>query len=150
MSLRLANKTRRKQEMGSLTRADILGSNDLPTEKVECPEWGGYVYVKALTAAERDAWENSMFEIKQKHGQAPEMVPKRENTRARFCAVSMVDESGTLLFSAADVVALGSKSAKALDRVFGVAQRLSGLSNDDMDTLEKNLSTTQTDTSTTN
>ena len=136
--------------MKSLTRADILGANDITKEKVECPEWGGYVYVKALSAAERDAWENSMFEIKQKHGQAPEMIPKRENTRARFCAISMVDESGTLLFSPADVLALGAKSARALDRVFAVAQRLSGLSNDDMDILEKNLSTTQADTSTTN
>jgi len=136
--------------MKALTRAEILNANDTQKEKVECPEWGGYVYVKALTGTERDAWENSLFELKPKPGRESEITFKRENIRARFCAISVVDESGTLMFAPADIEALGKKSARALDRIFSVAQRLSGLSNTDLEELEKNLTKTPADTSTSN
>ena len=136
--------------MKALTRAEVLNANDSQKEKVECPEWGGYVFVKALTGTERDAWENSLYEVKSRPGRESEVTLKRENVRARFCAVSVVDESGTLMFAPADIEALGKKSAKALDRIFSVAQRLSGLSNTDLEELEKNLTKTQADTSTSN
>lgn len=31
---------------------DILAADDLPTARVDCPEWGGQVEVKALTRAQ--------------------------------------------------------------------------------------------------
>jgi len=40
---------------------------------------------------------------------------------------------GDRLFADADIAALGSKSAKALDRVFAVAQRLNGIGSDQVD-----------------
>jgi len=43
------------------------------------------------------------------------------------------------LFTDADVKALGMKSAVALQRVFDVAQRLSGITSDDVDELAKEL-----------
>ena len=37
-----------------LTREQILGLSDLPREEVRIPEWGGVVFVRALTGSERD------------------------------------------------------------------------------------------------
>jgi hypothetical protein len=124
--------------MKQLSRNDILSHDDFRKEKVEVPEWDGYVYVKGLTSLERDQWENSLYEVK-KGNSGSEVLMKRENIRARFCAVSVVDESNTLMFSPADLEALGRKSALALERIFTVAQRLSGLTAEDLEELEKNL-----------
>jgi len=56
-----------------------------------------------------------------------------ENVRARLVSLALCDETGTRLFSDADITVLGAKSAKALDRVFAVAQRLNGIGSDQVD-----------------
>jgi hypothetical protein len=60
------------------------------------------------------------------------------NIRARLCAMAMVSDDGERIFTDADMKALGKKSAKALDRVFAVAQKLNGLSAGDVEELAKN------------
>ena len=37
-----------------LDRASILGSDDREIERVPVPEWGGFVFVRNLSGAERD------------------------------------------------------------------------------------------------
>lgn len=113
--------------MGYLGRDAILGADDRVTEDVPVPEWGGTVRVIGLTGAERDRMEASVV------GNGKKM--NLTNFRARLCALSIVDENNDRVFSDADVGALGKKSAGALERVFSVAQRLSGLSNDDVEDL---------------
>ena len=61
-----------------------------------------------------------------------------DNVRARFAVLTICDEQGTRIFNAADAAKLGSKSAAALDRVFAVAQRLNGFSNEDTEELAGN------------
>jgi len=119
--------------MGFLTRDQILQVQDIVTEDVPVPEWGGTVRVRGLSGHERDAFEAG---IVQPSGRTIRYT--LENLRARLVALSVVDESGARLFSAADVVALGRKSAAALERVYNVAQRLAGLSNQDVEELAKN------------
>lgn len=114
-----------------LTRELILGADDLVTELVEVPEWGGDVRVRTLTGAERDAFEMAVYTMRQKAGAAI-------NIRALLVALCAVDDDGKRLFSERDAVQLGAKSAKALDRIFSVAQRLNGLTAADVDELAKN------------
>lgn len=116
-----------------LSRDDILDAADLPRELVEVEEWGGAVYVRALSGTERDAFEASIITQRGKR-----VEPNLQNLRAKLVALAVVDEDGERLFSDGDVQALGRKSAAALDRVFGVAQRLSGLSPGDVEDLAKN------------
>jgi hypothetical protein len=78
------------------------------------------VYVRAMNGTERDRFEVGMYLSREK----PE---EQAVIRARVVAFCTVDESGKSIFSARDVDALGKKSAKALDRIFLVAQRLSGI-----------------------
>jgi len=106
-----------------LSRDAILSSDDLPRERVDVPEWGGEVFVRTLTGTERDEFEQSMQGKKDKIN--------LDNVRARFAVLTICDEQGTRIFNAADAAKLGSKSAAALDRVFAVAQRLNGFSNED-------------------
>lgn len=116
--------------MTLLSRSQILDSQDLLTEDVDVPEWGGTVRIRALTGIERDRLEASMMG---KDGRPS--AAKLANFRARLVATCMVDEDEQPVFGTADVAALGAKSAAALERVSNAAQRLSGLSDADVDEL---------------
>lgn len=113
----------------ALSRASILAADDLKREEVDVPEWGGTVYIAAMTGAMRDAWEASL---------APGGKLDIGNIRARLVAYAAVDEAGARLFGDADAEALGRKSAAALDRCAKVAQRLNGLTGDDLEAARKN------------
>ena len=119
--------------MAMLTREMILGAVDLPREAVVVPEWGGEVWVRGLSGAERDAYEASVLEMKGRG-----YTIRLENARAKLASLAMCDEQGKRLFLDADVHALGGKSAAALNRVFEVASRLSGLGERDIEELAKN------------
>lgn len=109
-----------------LDRSSILSAPDLPTIPLEIPEWGGTVVLKALTGEQRDRFEVFVA------------GNNRANIRARLAALSLVDESGKPLFSEADIVALGQKNAKALDRIWDAASSLNKLTENDIEGLEKN------------
>jgi len=119
--------------MGLLTRDAILEAQDLQHEEVYIPEWGGSVRVRTLTGAERDAFEQSIVD---QRGKDTRM--NLRNIRAKLVALTVVDGDGKRLFSDADAKLLGQKSASALDKIFEVAQRLSGLRDEDVEELAKN------------
>lgn len=114
-----------------LSREQILGADDRKTEDVEVPEWGGTVRVQALSGTDRDAYEAGIVQIRGDGSRTFTLA----NARARLVALSVVDGEGTRFFSEADITALGAKSAQALERVFDVARRLSGLAEEDIEGL---------------
>src|SRR5690606_41735748 len=91
-----------KSKVVVLNREAILAAKDLPRELVEVPEWGGAVYVRALTGAERDAFEQSIVE---QRGRDARM--NLNNLRAKLVALTAVDENGERLFSDKDAELLG-------------------------------------------
>ncbi|MBU2685756.1 MAG: hypothetical protein KKF27_21150 [Gammaproteobacteria bacterium] len=118
------------EEKRYLTREDIINSDSgMEIEEVPVPEFGGIVRVKTLTARERDEWENLAY-IKLKD---------MRNMRASLVSKTAVDEKGKLLFTEEDVIVIGNKSAKAIDRIFTVAQKLNGLGPQNVEELTKNL-----------
>ena len=116
--------------MALLNRNQILEVKDIKTEIVEVPEWGGSVLVKLLTGTERDQFEASVIDDKGKF--------KKDNVRAKLVLKCAVDEEGKPLFQAADLEAIGAKSAAALDRIFSVAQKLNRMGAQDLEELAKN------------
>lgn len=112
--------------MAYLSKDDILGASDTPFSDVDVPEWGGVVRVKGLNGTERDRFEAGMI------------GKDYENVRARLVAMAIVDDDGKRLFNDRDVLALGRKSGRALQRVFEVAQRLAGLLPDDIEQMTEN------------
>ncbi len=116
-----------------LSREQILAAVDLPREEVYIAEWAGSVWVRTLSAAERDALEAASVQARGK-----DRSVNLANLRARLAVLCLVDEQGQRLFTDTDAVALGQKSAKALARVYDVAARLNGLSAEDVEELAKN------------
>ena len=123
-------------EVGSreLTADGILGLDDRgPIVRVEVPEWGGHVYVRGMSGLERDRFEAGSLK-----GTGRNQQLNLANMRARLVAASVCNADGERLFSESDANWLGEKSAKALNRVFDVAQRLAGLSDQDIEDLAGN------------
>ena len=114
-----------------LTRQAILDAQDIGREVVPVPEWGGSVLIRGLTGRERDAFEASIVRM-QRGAPGAGMERSLQNIRARLVAMAAIDEAGARLFEDRDVRALGEKSAAALDRLFDVARRLSGLTEGDV------------------
>lgn len=119
-----------------LTKDAILKADDIQREEVHVPEWGGIVLVRGLSGKERDLLEASMIKGKGKNASV-----NLENLRAKVVARSIVSEDNNRIFEDADIPALAQKSAAALNRVYEVAQRLSGISQEDVDELTKNSET---------
>ena len=120
----------------SLTAKEILAASDIQIELVNVPEWGGDVYVKSMTGAERDQYEAAMVTSK-KPGEA--RVIDMSDLRAKLCSMTICDEGGKRLFDERDVRNLTKKSAAALQRIFKVAQRLSGIGDEDLKELTEGL-----------
>lgn len=117
-----------------LNRNAILSADDIQKELVEVPEWGKdvAVYVRGLTASERDAFESSMVEQRGK-----KQIVNMANTRAKLASYAICDDQGNRIFTDLDVPKLSKKSAASLQRIFIVAQRLSGMSDGDVEELTK-------------
>jgi len=110
--------------------AAVLDQSDLQDEVIEVPEWGFRLRVRSLTGTERDAFEVSLLENR---GKSREV--NLRNMRAKLVAASVRKADDSRVFTDGQVEALGSKNAAALQRVFRVAQRLSGLAEDEVDEL---------------
>ena len=132
--------------MTYLSRDAILQREDIVTEDVEVPEWGGSVRVRGMSGVERDAFEASLIvqpeeqaNGKRKRRRQQATKTSMANVRAKLCAWCIIDENGAKLFSDADVVALGAKSAAALDRVYEVASALSGITDEDVEEIAEEM-----------
>ena len=112
-----------------MNRDAILQSEDRQFEVVDVPEWGpgAQVRVSSLSGSERDTFEAS---ITVRRG--TDVTVNLVNARAKLCVLTIVDAEGSRLFTDDDVFELGKKNATALNRVFEVAQRLSGLTEDEV------------------
>ena len=128
-----------------LGKDDILNAKDAEFEIIEVPEWGGSVKIKGMTGTERDVFEGS---LQGKDPRTKESIVVYKNARAKLASLSIVNDAGERLFAEKDILALGKKSASALNRVFEVAQRLSGITDKDIEELEGNSLPDQGDDST--
>jgi len=117
--------------MALLSTDQILGADDLATEDVSVPEWGGEVRIKTLTGKQRDKFESSMVRIN-KAGKPEQNI---ENVRARLIQLCAINDEGLPLFTEKDIERLGAKSASNLDIVFAACQRLNGFTKEDIEDL---------------
>ena len=126
-----------------LSREDILTAKDIQTEVISVPEWGGKLRVRGLNGAQRDKYQISLL---QEPGRSVKLA--LDNATAKLVSLCVVNGKGKRLFSQADIVKLSKKSGSALNRVYTVAQRLSGLGEEDIKELTENFTEGQSDDST--
>lgn len=108
-----------------------------PTEVVQLPEIGASVTVRGMTGRERDAFEASCVK-----GTGKKRTTDLANIRAKLVAFCCLDEHGNRAFSEDEAEALGNVRGDVINRLFTVAQRLSGLSQEDVDELGQGYETT--------
>lgn len=121
-----------------LSIESIRSSEDRRIEKVFVPEWApsgakkpeSFVYVRSMSGDERDAWDKAGAAL------ADKKHPK--NVRALLVVTTTCNQKGELIFTRGDVEWIGKKNAAALTRIVEVASRLSGITEADVEELEKN------------
>lgn len=113
--------------------AELLAATSLPRELVPVPELGPgkAIWVQGMTGKDRDGFEASLS--KGPKGERRNVL----NFRARLCALCLINEDGTRMFTAEQVEQLGNVRSDVLTRLVTVAQRLSGISAADAEELGK-------------
>jgi hypothetical protein len=130
--------------MALLSKEQIWQASDITFEDVPVPEWGGEVRIRGLAGDERDAFEEASLKKGKRGGREVNL----RNARARLVAACAINEDFSPMFTAGDVLKLGTKSAAALERLVAVAQRLSGMTDQDIDEITGNSEPGQSDSST--
>lgn len=102
-----------------LTKAQIIAADDLKTQDVPVPEWGGDVRIKAATPAIIKAVRAS---ANLKKGE------EDDSFGYRLMAQSIVDENGEKVFDPGDIAALEAKSLPAVKRVMDAINVLNAFS----------------------
>lgn len=113
-----------------LNANDILSVNDTQVKELEIPEWGGTVYIKTMTGAERDRFEMDCAQLAS--GNYPKLF------RARFACTILCDENGKRLFKDGDAEKLANKAGSALDKILEEGMAFNAVSDEDVKELEKN------------
>ena len=121
----------------ALTKDDIFKATDIDTKEYPVPEWGGHVYIKMLSAKQREDFEDMV-------ARAQESKQRVVHFRAKLCSAMVCDSEGNLLFpTPADVKALSEKNGSVLDRICSVCMEFNGMTEAAAKELEKNSDKTQ-------
>jgi hypothetical protein len=117
-----------------LSKAELLAkASRLPTERVSVPELDGTVFlIKGMTGEQRDAWETSLV-----RGRGNARKVDTLNIRAKLVSRCLFWEDGARVYEDAEAGELGQWRVDVLQRLFEIAQRLSGVSDKDADELEQ-------------
>lgn len=119
-----------EQSPAELTAEAILATATAPPQPLYVPEWGGTVYVREMSGAERDAFEAASLA-----GRGKGATFNAQNIRARLACACICRADGVRLFRDDQADELGAKSARALNRIFEVAAPLNGLTESDVEQL---------------
>lgn len=101
--------------MAFLTKTAILAVDDQCFDSVSCPEWGGDVRVRGLTAYEQSYIAKLIAE------------EKKNEVTLKIVQFGCVDEDGSKMFSANDMEVLRTKSYKVIERLGKRILELTGL-----------------------
>ncbi|ATW27948.1 hypothetical protein [Candidatus Formimonas warabiya] len=113
-------------------RDKILNVQDIRAEKLEVPEWGVEVLVKALKGSQRaELLQNN---INAKTGEMNLKTLYTELVIASTCD----PETQEPVFASSDRDTLAEKSGAVLERIAQLAMRLSGLTQNAVDGMAKN------------
>jgi len=114
-----------------LTLTNILGTDDKTSERIEIPEWNGYVYIRVMSAKERSEIEDLCIKIQESKKETGKF--RRELIRRTW-----VQADGTPMITD-DAIAthMMNKNAMAIERIFEKSCEVNGFRQKDVDTLKK-------------
>ena len=106
-----------EQGIKSLSAEAIMRSSDNEMQELHIAQWGGSIYVRGVTCAERDELDKLL------NGKAPDVSKARLRIVTRCCC----DADGNQLFSVEDEAWLAKKSNRIIEAINELAMRLSGI-----------------------
>jgi len=137
--------------------ASITAADDRPYKDVEVPEWPDietgepiWVRIRGASAAVVDAHDASMFAIRGRGNDSGEVdlsIEMTKSFRARFLVGCLFDLDDEPIPISPEVLA--TKSGRVINRLFGIAQKLSGSNDKAVDEAGKDSPTGQSKSSTT-
>ena len=130
--------------MPLLTKEQIFSKRDISYQEVKVPEWADgeadSVLVWDIGGDERDEYEAS---LRRKVGDKTEF--SLVGARSKLVALCVRDQEGNRLFSDHEIIQLGRKNSKPIQRIYEVAARRCGLSTEAQEDLLKNSSPAPSD-----
>jgi hypothetical protein len=130
--------------MSVLTLDQIKAVQDQDVVEVDVPEWGGKIALMGLSSVERDEWESTVT------NNGRRQQPDLQNFRARLVARCLYDtDESKRMYEVnemkPDALAkiIGGKSGKVLNRLFTIAARESGVTEGELEEIEKKYVTGQ-------
>lgn len=109
-----------------IKREAFFAANRTEIREVAVPALGGSVFVRVITAGERDAFE------------AASNAEKIPTFRARLVQLCACDENGARVFEPADVPSLSTLPAKVLDPIVKAAIEVNAMGADAVEDAAKN------------
>ena len=125
-----------------LTREALLVKQDLKKVKVELPM--GYVYVREMTAAEKNDFEMMLLKTTRTGNPKNPVAYESslENYRTKLLVCTVCDEEGKLLFTKKDVSLLSQNmSASTMEKIADEASKLNAITKEDREEMLKNSET---------
>ncbi len=124
-----------------LTREQILSAHDLKTQDIDIPEWGegAVVTIRQLPLTLRKRVAESQTDLGEDEA----------SLAAMLCALSVVDEAGVLQFSEDDIQKLREKNPDAISRISRAVVALNYPNREQVERIEKNSSSSQSEDSST-
>lgn len=125
--------------MGLLGRGDLLKKEELKKEKVVLDAaTDSYVFVRQMTAHEKNNWEVSQMK-KVGSGKKASYDVNLDDFNAKLAVNCVCDEKGDLLFTMEDAPKLSKNmSAFTLEKIVEKARELNGISDKDKEEMVKN------------
>lgn len=111
----------------SLNKEQIFACQDVVTESVSMPEWGGDVKIKTMSIGDQIEFER----LNKKSKDSSNIVC---NTLL-FCCI---DDNGDRLFTEADLKVLEKKSFRAIEKLFRACLDLNAIRSDSLEKEAKN------------
>ena len=121
--------------MGLISAEQLRAPLPRKIERVELPEFGddSHVFVRGMTAREKGKFETSLQGRKGKQDKQRVL-----EVRERLVVATACDAEGNAIMTADDVSDLGQQDSAIVSRLFDVAMRLCGMSDDDVEELAGN------------
>jgi len=117
--------------MKMLSRDHLDAVNDRPAVVLEVPEWEGAVYIRALSAGDRDTLDQHMIE-------QGDSESAHVTLRCKMVAMALVDHDGNRLYSDDEVAELSAKSNSAINHICKHVMEQNNLSPNKQDDLVGN------------
>lgn len=120
--------------MGVIGRDLLLSdrAQKVPIERVPVPELGDgeVAIIRGMTGGERDAYQKSILNQRGKRS-----TVEFDDITAKLVARCLVNEDGTRVFQDEEIPLVSRIRGDVLNRLYTVAQKLSGLTDEDIEEL---------------